>query len=36
VSGFGAFSGAQQLLEDPTVVIQGERVLHLNYPVRKS
>jgi dihydrofolate reductase len=26
---------AQQLLEDPTVVIQGDRVLHLRYPVRR-
>ena len=24
----------QQLLEDPTVVVQGDRVLHLRYPVR--
>ena len=26
---------AQHLLEDPDVVIQGERVLHLRYPVRR-
>jgi dihydrofolate reductase len=26
---------AQQLLEDPSVVIQGDRVLHLRYPVRR-
>jgi dihydrofolate reductase len=26
---------AQHLLEDPTVVIQGDRVLHLRYPVRR-
>ena len=25
---------AQHLLEDPDVVIQGDRVLHLSYPVR--
>lgn len=27
--------GDQHLLEDPNVVIQGERVLHLRYPVRR-
>lgn len=27
--------GAQQMLEDPDVVIQGARVLHLRYPVRR-
>jgi dihydrofolate reductase len=32
---FGSYSGAQQLLEDPRVV-EGDRVLHLVYPVRKS
>ena len=32
---FGSFTGAHQLLEDPDVVIQGDRVLHLRYPVRK-
>ena len=26
---------SQHLLEDPTVVIQGDRVLHLRYPVRR-
>ena len=26
---------AQHLLEDPDVVIQGDRVLHLRYPVRR-
>ena len=26
----------QHLLEDPTVVIQGDRVLHLRYPVRRG
>jgi len=31
---FGSLD-AQQLLEDPDVVIQGERVLHLRYPVRR-
>jgi len=33
---FGSFAGAQQLLDDPEVVIQGRRVLHLRYPVRKA
>jgi hypothetical protein len=35
-SGKRYFSGveAQHLLEDPHVVIQGERVLHLKYRVR--
>lgn len=32
---FGDFSGAEQLLEDPTVV-QGDRVTHLHYRVRKG
>jgi dihydrofolate reductase len=27
---------AQHLLEDPDVVLQGDRVLHLRYPVRRS
>ncbi|MFU8946071.1 dihydrofolate reductase family protein [Mycetocola zhadangensis] len=27
---------AQQMLEDPDVVIQGDRVLHLRYPVRRQ
>lgn len=31
---FGAID-AQHLLEDPDVVLQGERVLHLRYPVRR-
>ena len=31
---FGDLSG-QYLLEDPDVVIQGDRVLHLRYPVRR-
>jgi dihydrofolate reductase len=31
---FGSFAG-QQLLEDPAVVIQGDRVLHLRYRVRR-
>ncbi|HEY8339436.1 MAG TPA: hypothetical protein VIK95_06190 [Egibacteraceae bacterium] len=26
---------AQHLLEDPDVVIRGDRVLHLRYPVRR-
>lgn len=32
---FGALGNGHVLLEDPDVVIQGERVLHLRYPVRK-
>jgi dihydrofolate reductase len=32
---FGAFTGAERLLEDPTVV-QGDRVTHLHYRVRKE
>ena len=32
---FGSVDG-QHLLEDPTVVIQGDRVLHLRYPVRRQ
>jgi dihydrofolate reductase len=31
---FGSVQG-QHLLEDPDVVIQGDRVLHLRYPVRR-
>ncbi len=31
---FGALDG-QRLLEDPSLVIQGDRVLHLRYPVRR-
>jgi dihydrofolate reductase len=31
---FGSFDG-QRLLEDPDVVVQGDRVLHLRYPVRR-
>ena len=31
---FGALDG-QRLLEDPSLVIQGERVLHLRYPARR-
>ena len=27
---------AQHLLEDPSVVVQGDRVLHLRYPVRRG
>jgi dihydrofolate reductase len=30
---FGA-TDSQHLLEDPSVVIRGDRVLHLRYPVR--
>jgi dihydrofolate reductase len=31
---FGAIEG-QHLLEDPEVVVRGDRVLHLSYPVRR-
>jgi dihydrofolate reductase len=31
---FGSFTGAQQLLENPQIV-EGDRVLHLIYPVRR-
>jgi hypothetical protein len=27
---------AQHLLEDPDAVVQGKRVLHVRYPVRRS
>ena len=27
--------GSQQVLEDPSVVIQGDRVVHLRYRVRR-
>ena len=33
---FGALAKAEVLLEDPEVVIQGDRVTHLRYPVRKQ
>jgi hypothetical protein len=32
---FGDFTGAEQLLENPAVV-QGDRVTHLHYRVRKG
>jgi dihydrofolate reductase len=32
---FGSAAGAQHLLEDPDSVIQGDRVLHLRYQVRR-
>lgn len=32
---FGSAADAHLMLEDPDVVIQGERVLHLRYPVRR-
>ena len=32
---FGALADGHRMLEDPDVVIQGERVLHLRYPVRR-
>jgi dihydrofolate reductase len=32
---FGGFADGKRLLEDPEVVIQGDRVLHLRYPVRR-
>ena len=33
---FGNLADGQVLLEDPDVVIQGDRVLHLRFPVRRS
>ena len=33
---FGSFTGAPLVLDDPDVVIPGERVLHLRYPVRRG
>jgi len=33
---FGTFAEGHAMLEDPDAVIQGERVLHLRYPVRSS
>jgi hypothetical protein len=32
----GTFGNGQQKLEDPTVVIQGDRVLRLRYPIGRS
>ena len=32
---FGTLANGHLLLEDPDVVIQGDRVLHLRYPVRR-
>lgn len=32
---YGEFSGGPRLLEDPRVVVQGDRVLHLVHPVRR-
>jgi hypothetical protein len=32
---FGTFTGAHLMLEDPDVVIQGDGVLHVRYPVRR-
>jgi dihydrofolate reductase len=32
---FGALADGHRMLEDPDFVIQGERVLHLRYPVRR-
>lgn len=32
---FGPLTEAQLMLEDPDLVIQGDRVLHLRYPVRR-
>jgi dihydrofolate reductase len=32
---FGAFADGPAMLEDPDIVIQGDRVLHLRYPVRR-
>ena len=33
---FGSFADADQVLGDPDVVIQGQGVLHLRFPVRKG
>jgi len=33
---FGPLTEGHQLLDDPDVVIQGDRVLHLRYPVRRG
>ena len=33
---FGAIDGAPRLLEDPHTVVQGDRVLHLRYRVRRA
>jgi dihydrofolate reductase len=32
---FGSLVGGHKMLDDPDVVIQGDRVLHLRYPVRR-
>ncbi|MBC3191174.1 dihydrofolate reductase [Pseudonocardia sp. C8] len=32
---YGSFTGGPQLLEDPRVVVEGDRVLHLVHPVRR-
>ena len=33
---FGTLDCGHQLLEDPDTVIQGDRVLHLRFPVRRA
>jgi len=33
---FGSFTGGPLVLDDPDIVIPGERVLHLRYPVRRE
>ena len=33
---FGTLADGHLLLEDPDVVIRGDRVLHLRYPVRRE
>ena len=33
---FGTFAGGHLMLEDPEVVIQGDGVLHLRFPVRRA
>ena len=33
---FGTLAGGHLMLEDPDVVIPGDGVLHLRYPVRRS
>jgi hypothetical protein len=32
---FGSLAAGHLMLDDPDVVIQGDRVLHLRYPVRR-
>lgn len=32
---YGSFTGGPRLLEDPRIVVEGDRVLHLVHPVRR-